>query len=185
MELFLGFVFICLVLGAIGITYGKKDEEVIAPSRQRDNRPANISEPVISIVESFKEKGRWRITDQSDPYSIGFSKCYYSFSVKDTVTDEIYTMQSGSYIWLNTGWCRYRNNIRFPKSMVHGCLPSWMTEAEKKYVCERFEIISNKVAARIQLVEDRYRTKDEKQAKVNQDKERQRLMSLYCKEKTE
>lgn len=63
MEYFLGFVCICLVLGVIGIVYGKKDEEVVYNIQQRssvrehpDNRrKLNISQPVsemIRIIES-------------------------------------------------------------------------------------------------------------------------------------
>lgn len=142
--------------------------------------PKDISEPVISIVKSFKEKGRWKITEQQDPFGRWSYNSKYVFTAEDSVTGERYKMCSNSYTCLGSG--RYCYIIRFPKGLSTWYFPSWMTEAEKKYVCETFEVISNKVAERIQLVEDRYRTKDEKQAKVNQDKERQRLMNLYCKE---
>jgi len=158
------------------------DQAAKEVAKKFDSAPSGISEPVWSIVKTFKEKGRWKITDQTDPYNLGFSKSYYSFSVEDTKTGESYTMRSTNYIWMNVSWGRWRNNIRFPKGMVSHYLPSWMTETEKKYVCESFEAISNKVAGRIELVMDRYNTKDEKKVKINQDKERNRLMSLYCGE---
>lgn len=164
----------------VGIVYGKKDEEVIAPSRQRVNRPANISEPVISIVKSFKEKGRWKFLDSPDLHKLGYLGTFYSFSVKDTVTDEVYHLASKSQYYCFSGMWRCRAKV-FPKNLEAATLPSWMTDQEKDYVVQVFEGVSLRVSERFKAVEDRQRSKDEKQAKVNQDKERQRLMNLYCK----
>jgi hypothetical protein len=159
----------------------RKHEHLISKYTEIDVKESKgIGEPVIAIVKSFKEKGRWKITEQQDPFARWSYDSKYVFTVEDSVTGERYKMCSNGYTCLGSG--RYAYRIRFPKAMSTWYLPFWMTEAEKKYVCESFEVISNRVAERIQLVEDRYRTKDNKQAKVNQDKERQRLISLYCKE---
>lgn len=64
MEYFLGFVFICLVLGAVGIVYGKKEDKVVeveyvqqgtVRTHADNRRKLNISQPVsemIRIIES-------------------------------------------------------------------------------------------------------------------------------------
>ena len=56
MELFLGFVFICLVLGVIGI-YKRdkaKESEVVEEEPIKED-VVNISEPVISFLKVFNE----------------------------------------------------------------------------------------------------------------------------------
>lgn len=185
MEYFLGFVFICMVLGVFGIIYGKKEEA--APTRQGGNHRANrgnysISEPVISIVKSLREKGRWKLLDAHDLYKIGYTSIsFYSFSVKDTVTDEIYHLASENQHYCFSGMWPCRAKV-FPYKLNKHSLPSWMTEYEKNYVVQEFDQISTHVSERFKAVEDRRVTRDKKQAKINQDKERQRLMSIYCKE---
>lgn len=191
MEIFLGFMFICFVVGVILIVYGEsKGIKSGTPVQQGsvrtypDNkRKSDISEPVISIVKSLKERGRWKITDQAHPLSSTAWYGRYSFTAVDTVTGESYSLSATGQHYL-TKWS-YRNWVVFPKGLDQFSLPSWMNESERKYVCDEFDKISYRVAERFKVVEDRQRTKDEKQAKVNQDKERQRLMNLYCKEKTE
>lgn len=144
----------------------------------------DISEPVISIVESFKERGRWVISSADNPFQVRHYGSGYKFIAEDKVTGEKYNLTSPNYIYLHTRF-GVKHMIRFPYGASRSTLPSWMTKEEKEYVAKAFEKISAKVKERFQLAEDRSLSKDEKQAKVNQDKERQRLMSLYCKEKTE
>jgi hypothetical protein len=175
MEYFLGFVFICLVLGAIGIVYGKKDEEVIAPVCQRVHRPANISEPVLSIVKTFSEKGRWKIKPLFNLFTNDYYLC--KFEVTDTVTGEDYIIHSYSRYY------HYTTTKQFivPNKIHSYSKPSWMTEDEWKYVTDIVQSYMDKINERFKVIEDRQRSKNEKQAKVNQDKERARLVALYCK----
>ena len=173
MEYFLGFVFICLVLGAVGIVgivYGKGKVASV-----------DISEPVISIVESFKEKGRWKV-DSKEQCTTSFHKSSIRFIVTDTKTGEIYNISCNNYIVLypHQGLTSSTYKIvRFPKDINFYSLSSWMTKAEKDYVWQAVENISKSVEQRMLLISDRKKSKDEKQAKVNQDKERQRLVKLY------
>ena len=58
MEYFLAFVFICLVLGAIGIVYGKKGVEPIPAFSVREHptmkRKRVISEPVSEMIKRIE-----------------------------------------------------------------------------------------------------------------------------------
>lgn len=149
--------------------------------------PKDISEPVISIVESFKEKGRWKV-DSKEEDTVSFRKSSIRFIVTDTETGEIYNISCDNYLVLYPSQGLISSTykiVRFPKDINFYSFPSWMTKPEKEYVWQAVENISKSVEQRMLLISDRKKNKDEKQAKVNQDKERQRLMDLYCKEKTE
>lgn len=139
-----------------------------------------VGEPVRAIVKSFKEKGRWKVAPNFDFWSLNPYKCSTTFSVEDTKTGERYTITSDSYIYCYGTFGR--SPIVFPWKISKYGLPSWMTEGEKKFVVEELNAISASVKERLTLVEDRKCTRDQKQAKVNQEKERNRLMALYCKD---
>lgn len=153
----------------------KKDEEYVVSRERKD-----ISEPVLSIVKTFSEKGRWKIK----PLFNLFTNDYYNlckFEVTDTVTGEVYIIHSYSHYY------HYTTTKQFivPNKIHSYSKPSWMTEDEWKYVAYVVQSYMEKINERFEVIKDRDRKQNEKQAKVNQDKERQRLMNLYCKEKTE
>lgn len=160
--------------------YEKPWEELEA---KFDVKLKDVSEPVISIVESFKEKGRWKV--ESIDQDTNFRKSSVRFIITDTKTDEIYNISCNNYIVLYPCQGLISNTykiVRFPKDINFYSLPSWMNKPEKDYVWQAVENISRSVEQRMLLISDRKKNKDEKQAKINQDKERQRLMSIYCKE---
>lgn len=140
--------------------------------------PEGIGEPVIAVVKSFKEKGRWKI--ESDLYSqertaVYSWKNYHIYTITDTKTRESYEIKSSYSVY-------YNHTRVFPSNLNAHSLPTWMSNEEKQYVKETFDKISEEIQCRVTVVEDRKRSKSEKLAKVNQDKERQRLINLYCKE---
>ena len=151
----------------------KKDEEYVVSRK-------DISEPVLSIVKTFSEKGRWKISHQGNPIMVNLYNQNWSFTITDTKTEEVYHLASRSYYSSFSGLFPYMY-LCFPRELMIHTLPSWMTHTEKTYVYEEFEKISKQVGARMEMIEDRRKTKDEKQAQVNKDKERARLKGVYCK----
>ena len=134
--------------------------------------PSNISEPVLSIVKTFSEKGRWKVTMIGD-HGIRFCHQPYYFNAVDTVTGESYKVSSPSYLWS-------AHLKELPDEIRSSGLPTWLTLEEKKFVIESVNNILLSIKARLEAVNDRVLSKDQKQTKANQDKERNRLMDLYC-----
>jgi hypothetical protein len=56
-----------------------------------------------------------------------------------------------------------------------------MTEDEWGYVEAVVQKHMDEINQRFEIIKDKQRSKDCKQSKINQDKERQRLMSVYYK----
>jgi len=140
-----------------------------------------ISQPVKEIVATFYEKGRWKL----QKHNYDWNKRYYmgrgeTFKVVDRVTKEEYSFRSDSYKLVNKLYGDW-NSYFVPRTVNEWGLPSWMTEKEKEYVVLHANKLLQKLHERITIWEDRKRSKWEAQAKINQDKERQRLVELYCK----
>ena len=180
MEYFLGFVFICLVLGAVGIVYGKgKDEKINIPSGRLGRAMVasmDISEPVISIVESFKEKGRWKVKPLFDLFT--HQNTLYSFEIRDSRTGETHNIYSHRCYYYYTE----TKQLTFPDKIHSYSSPSWMTTEEWDYVCVNAQRYMDTINERFKVIKDRKVKTSHAQAKVNQEKERQRLISIYCKE---
>lgn len=143
-------------------------------------KDSKISEPVYAIVKTFDEKGRWKIKSNFDPWCCTPYKCAYSFTATDTITKEEYTLYSDGFYWTEVFGLFSRT--MFPCRVTKHYMPTWMTEAEKDFVVGEIEKRGKIWAERFKRIEDRNHKKSEAKAKVNQDKERQRLMKLYCKE---
>ena len=140
-----------------------------------------ISEPVYAIVKTFDEKGRWRVKSNFDPWvSPSYYKRLYSFTVTDNTTEEEYNLYSDGFYYTDVFGLFSRT--MFPYGVSKHYMPTWMTEAEKDYVVSEIEEWGKVWNERFKRIEDRKHKKSEAKAKVNQDKERQRLMKLYCKE---
>lgn len=157
--------------------FKKKSYELKVVIGQNRMPGGSISEPVISIVKSFSEKGRWKIKNDAHPLEANKYGSGYSFTVRDTKTGEVYNIKSKCYVNLYINYSKY---MLFPQKLNTFNLPSWMTEEERLYVVEAVDALTEKVNQRFKVIEDRQKSKDNKQAKVNQDKERQRLMDIYC-----
>lgn len=142
-------------------------------------KDSKISEPVYAIVKTFDEKGRWKAHKMFDYLSVNPYKSTYNFVFEDTVTGEKYDIRSKYSHWSFIG---YHKQLAFPEGVLSHYLPSWMTQAEKDYVISEIEKRGKIFEERVNRIEDRKHKKSEAKAKVNQDKERQRLMKLYCKE---
>lgn len=148
----------------------KKDEEYVVSRK-------DISEPVLSIVKTFSEKGRWKIKPLFTLFEV---KDYYElckFEVTDILTGEVYTIHSYSRYY------HYTTTKQFivPNKIHRYSKPSWMTEDEWKYVTDVVQAYMEKINERFEVIKDRDRKQSEKQAQVNKDKERARLKGVYCK----
>ena len=137
--------------------------------------PKDISEPVLSIVKTFSEKGRWKIEGDGGISTLRFSGQTYYFTATDTVTKESYTLTSRDYLW-SFRW------KPLPDEINSRGLPTWMNDAEKKLVIDTVNSYLFMVKKRLDIINDRQRAKSQKQTKAAQDKERKRLMKLYCGE---
>jgi hypothetical protein len=173
MEYFLGFVFICLVLGAIGI-YKRdkaKESEVVEEEPIKED-VINISEPVISFLKVFNEnpkrfKLEERFTRLQNPEA-GFNNgCGYNLT--DNILKESWAIELDQYHQ------RPRTVCTKIYSDTYFGWPEWMTREEREYVFLNLRsYYINRRNTRDTLIKDR--------AKRIQDKERARLMKLYCKE---
>lgn len=139
---------------------------------------SNISEPVISIVKTFDEKGRWKIKPLFDVYGAVPRKEAPSWEAIDTVTGEKHTIYSDSFYYLDRGLMMFV----IPTGTWTYHMPSWMTEVEKEYVCKAIEKKMLAVNERLTQIKDKKRRGGEKQALINQQKERTRIMKLYVGE---
>ena len=177
MEYFLGFVFICLVLGAIGI-YKRdkaKESEVVEEDPVKED-VINISEPVISFLKVFNEnpkrfKLEERFTRLQNPEA-GFNNgCGYKLT--DNILKESWAIEMDQYYHRP----RYYHQTAHTKIYSDGYFgwPKWMTREEREYVFLNLRsYYINRRNTLHALIKDR--------VKRSQEKERQRLMKLYCKE---
>ena len=140
--------------------------------------PKGISEPVLSIVKTFSEKGRWKVTPCFDIFKISLHRELPRFTVTDTSTGETFDLYSNTYFY------HYTTRFQFvvPDKVVRWGMPTWMTPVEGEYMKDVIQGYMEGVNERFKVLKDRSESKDQKQSKVNQDKERNRLMNLYCGE---
>jgi|SRR5690606_1413166 len=140
---------------------------------------SNISEPVIPIVKTFDEKGRWKIKPLFDVYGAIPRKEAPRWEAFDTVTGEKHTIYSDSFYYLDRGFLM---TLVIPKGVMPDRMPSWMTEVEKEYVCQAIAKKMLAVNERFTQIKDKKRRGGEKRARINQQKERERLMKIYVGE---
>jgi hypothetical protein len=174
MEYFLGFVFICLVLGAVGIyKRDKAKESEVVEEESVKEEVANISEPIISFLKVFNENPKRFKLEQTlkmiEDVEGGFQSGY---KLTDNILKESWEIEND----------RYRQRRRSYLGTAHTKIysdgyfgwPEWMTREEREYVFLNLRsYYINRRNTRDVLLKDR--------AKRSQDKERQRLMKLYCK----
>ena len=141
---------------------------------------SNISEPVQAIVKTFDEKGRWKIKMKGGVDLFLHQKSYGEWEVTDTKTGEVYHVLSEYLYYYIT---RDFQAIVVPRSLYPHSLPTWMTEEEQKYVAAVVNKRMNTVEQRFKAIRDRGVEKSKVQAETNKQKERQRLMGVYCNEK--
>jgi hypothetical protein len=177
MEYFLGFVFICLVLGAIGI-YKRdktKESEVVEEEPVKED-VFNISEPVISFLKVFNENPKRFKLEQTlrmfEAVEGGFQSGY---KLTDNILKESWAIEVDQYYYRQ----RPRSYLQTAHIKIYSDgyfgWPRWMTREEREYVFLNLRsYYIDRRNTRDTLLEDR--------AKRIQDKERQRLMKLYCKE---
>jgi hypothetical protein len=175
MEYFLGFVFICLVLGAIGI-YKRdkaKESEVVEEEPIKED-VINISEPIISFLKVFNENPRRFKLEQtlkgSENPEYGFQSGY---KLTDNILKESWVIEVDPYYHRP----RYSLKTAHIKIYSDGYFgwPEWMTREEREYVFLNLRsYYINRRNTLHALIKDR--------VKRSQDKERARLMKLYCKE---
>jgi hypothetical protein len=172
MEYFLGFVFICLVLGAIGIVYGKGKESEVVEEEPVKEGVTNISEPVISFLKVFNENPKRFKLEQTLKMSEGAEDGFQSgYKLTDNILKESWKIDENQY------YQRYYPRTTCTKIYSDGYFgwPQWMTREEREYVFLNLRsYYINRRNTRDTLIKDR--------AKRTQDKERARLMNLYCKE---
>jgi len=142
--------------------------------KSKNPPPANISEPVYSIVKTFDEKGRWSMKwHESGVWGS------YAFHFTDNETGEkCFLLVARTY------WCSEFGKFAQPMPLSFkndSPLPTWMTEEEKEYVISEVNKRMKVLAERIARVEDRRKKKSEAKSKIEQTKERQRVMGVYCK----
>jgi hypothetical protein len=174
MEYFLGFVFICLVLGAVGI-YKRdkaKESEVVEEEPIKED-VTNISEPVISFLKVFNENPKRFKLEQTlrmfETVEGGFRSGY---KLTDNILKESWAIEVDQY------YHRPRYSLKTAHTKIYSDgyfgWPEWMTREEREYVFLNLRShYINRRDTRDALIKDR--------AKRSQDKERARLMKLYCK----
>lgn len=175
MEYFLGFVFICLVLGAVGIVYGKGKESEVVEEEPIKEDVVNISEPVISFLKVFNENPKRFKLEQTlkmfEDVEGGFQSGY---KLTDNMLKESWVIEVGQYYHHPQHYLRTAHTKIY--SAGYFGWPEWMTREEREYVFLNLRsYYINRRNTLDTLLKDR--------AKSSQDKERQRLMKLYCKEK--
>lgn len=140
-------------------------------------KSGNISEPVHSIVKTFDERARWKM--KSMHRETGYASQRLVFIFTDSKTNEVcYMFADREY------WCNSLDTLMLilPCSFKYNSpLPTWMTEEEKEYVISEVNKRMKVLAERIRRVEDRRKKKSEAKSKIEQTKERQRVMGVYCK----
>ena len=156
--------------------YEKVAEGLQSEIEKLSSKPKDVSEPVISIVESFKEKGRWKVKPLFDLFT--HQNTLYSFEIRDSRTGETHTIYSHRCYYYYTE----TKQFPFPDKIHSYSSPSWMTTEEWDYVCVNAQRYMNTINERFKVIKDRKVKTSLAQAKVNQEKERQRLISIYCKE---
>lgn len=173
MEIFLGFVFICLVLGTVGIykRYKSKELEVVEEEPAKEEQ-FKISEPVISFLKVFSENPKRFKLEQTftrvENTESGFQSGY---KLTDTALIESWEIERDQYYRP-----RHYSLSAHTEIYSNGYVgwPKWMTQEEREYVFLNLRsYYINRKNTRDALLKDR--------AKRKQDKERQRLMNLYCK----
>jgi hypothetical protein len=174
MEYFLGFVFICLVLGAIGI-YKRdkaKESEVVEEEPIKED-VTNISEPVISFLKVFNENPKRFKLEQTlkmiEDNEAGFPGGY---KLTDNILKECWEIENDRYRQRPRSYLKTAH-IKIYSDGYFGW-PEWMTREEREYVFLNLRsYYINRGNTRDALLKDR--------VKRTQEKERARLMKLYCK----
>lgn len=164
--------------------YEKAAEKAII---DKTEKPKDISEPVIAIVKTFSEPRRWKIQKKEfKPFEKDVSwGSYMVFTVEDTKTKEIYSFHSKTYQTyspIELGVNYTLEGFWFPKTLHPWYLPSWMTEEEKDYVAKVANKIFEKYNQRILAVQDRNRSRQHALSEKMRQKERERLIKVYCNE---
>lgn len=172
MEYFLGFVFICLVLGAIGI-YKRdkaKESEVVEEEPVKED-VINISEPVISFLKVFNENPkRFKLEQTLRMFGDAVGGFQSGYKLTDNILKESWAIEVDQYY----NRPRYSLKIAHIKIYSDGYFgwPQWMTREEREYVFLNLRsYYINRRNTLDALLKDR--------VKRIQDKERQRLMKLY------
>lgn len=177
MEYFLGFVFICLVLGAVGIVYGKGKESEVVEEEPVKEDVTNISEPVISFLKVFNENPkRFKLEQTLKMFeNPGYGlQSGYGYKLTDNILKESWTIEEGQYHHHPQHYLRTAHTKIYSDGYFGW--PEWMTREEREYVFLNLRsYYINRRNTRDVLLKDR--------VKRSQDKERARLMNLYCKEK--
>lgn len=138
---------------------------------------SGISEPVLSIVKTFDEKGRWRLEEVRESH-LFYRGSLKSGRVTDNKTGEVFDICFTGYIALLT-ITRY---VTIPNNIHPYSLPYWMTEAEKEYVASEANKRLDVLAKRAKRVEDREDVRLARSVKKSLQQERERFVALYCKE---
>lgn len=145
-----------------------------------DTPKTDISEPVLSIVKTFDEKGRWKISTDFNPFTGAVCyKSYISWTAKDSITGEAYCFCSYGYYYILESMCM----LLVPRDIVASMLPTWMTDNEKEYVADVIGAKMEVIGGCFEVIRDKKLKGYEKQAHINQQKERARIMKLYLGEK--
>lgn len=174
MEYFLGFVFICLVLGAVGIyKRDKSKESEVVEEEPAKEEQVKISEPVISFLKVFNENPKRFKLEQTltrvENTEAGFQSGY---KLTDKILKESWEIERNQYYRTP----HYHSRIAYIEIYSNGYVgwPEWMTQEEREYVFLNLRsYYINRRNTRDALLKDR--------AKRSQEKERQRLKDLYCK----
>lgn len=152
----------------------------------KTEKPKDISEPVIAIVKTFSEPRRWKIEKTiRGPFEQSYAGLDMKFSVVDTKTDERYHCSANVYFWsdpVKSKYCEMGNSYGIPLKINPLSLPSWMTLEERIFIVQQAQPYLNNLNERLTVVFDRKRKKEQAVSKKMQDKERMRLMKVYCNE---
>jgi hypothetical protein len=174
MEYFLGFVFICLVLGAVGIyKRDKVKESEVVEEESIKEYVINISEPVISFLKVFNENPkRFKLEQTLKMFENHIRDFQSGYKLTDNILKESWTIEEDQY-YHRPQYCLQTAHTKIYSDGYFGW-PEWMTREERECVFLNLRsYYINRRNTRDALIKDR--------AKRSQDKERARLMKLYCK----
>lgn len=143
----------------------------------------DISEPIISFVETVKNNRKRFKVSRSLPSTVfnirGNSEIITNYSIKDNMTEEVYTLES-----LEVYKYQYYATTVF--TVTHKLTSTdiqWCTQDELQYVITELSEFYSGLALRKYKRHEQIRSRRIRDMDILKDKERSRLMGIYCEEK--
>jgi hypothetical protein len=145
---------------------------------QKENKQLlDISEPVLSMVNTLSEKGRWKFKAEFDVWSTrAFRGARYKWILFDKKTEEKFEFFSSGYRFFTPS---RKAMIIIPTDTLQPYLPFWLTGDEVEYLKNLFKIHLKNLEDRLEQVSAMSEKKKEGIIERNRSIERDRLIKIY------